>query len=216
MEYSNWIVGDMCIHLLDMVRWMLDLGWPTRVSSSGGIFVQKNVKANTTDTQTATFDFDDRDLTVVWQHRSWGAAQDRDYPWAAVFYGEKGTLKADVRKWEFTPLRSGEPLRGEWYNLAEYPEDATEEALETHVASAIRRHMRDFLAAIDSRGKPVADIEQGYISTTACILANLSQALGRSLTWDPVAGRVVGDDEANRRLLRPYREPWVHPHPENV
>ena len=30
MEYGNGIVGDMCIHMLDMVRWMLDLGWPTR------------------------------------------------------------------------------------------------------------------------------------------------------------------------------------------
>ena len=28
MEYGNGIVGDMCVHMLDMVRWMLDLGWP--------------------------------------------------------------------------------------------------------------------------------------------------------------------------------------------
>ena len=34
MEYGNGIVGDMCIHMLDMVRWMLDLGWPKRISSS--------------------------------------------------------------------------------------------------------------------------------------------------------------------------------------
>ena len=30
MEYGNGIVGDMCIHMLDMVRWMFDLGWPTQ------------------------------------------------------------------------------------------------------------------------------------------------------------------------------------------
>ena len=47
-EYGNGIVGDMCVHMLDMVRWMLDLGWPTRVSSSGGIFVDKDSKANIT------------------------------------------------------------------------------------------------------------------------------------------------------------------------
>ena len=35
MEYGNGIIGDMCIHMLDMVRWMLDLGWPQRISSSG-------------------------------------------------------------------------------------------------------------------------------------------------------------------------------------
>src|SRR3954447_8032601 len=58
MEYGNGIVGDMCIHMLDMVRWMLGLGWPTEVSSSGGILVDKESKSNISDTQTATFDFD--------------------------------------------------------------------------------------------------------------------------------------------------------------
>ncbi len=31
-EYGNGIMGDMCVHMLDMVRWMLDLGWPKRVT----------------------------------------------------------------------------------------------------------------------------------------------------------------------------------------
>ena len=57
MEYGNGIVGDMCVHMLDMVRWMLDLGMPGRISSSGGILVDKASKANITDTQTATFEF---------------------------------------------------------------------------------------------------------------------------------------------------------------
>ena len=76
--------------------------------------------------------------------------------------------------------------------------------------------MQNFLAAIDSRGKPVADIEQGYISTTSCILANLSMQLGRTLTWDPQNGRIANDEEANRLLRRPYRAPWVHPEPKRV
>ena len=97
------------------------------------------------------------------------------------------------------------------YELEQYPEDKTEKDLEKHVAPAIRGHMLDFLAAIDDRGKPVADIEQGHISTATCILANLSLQLGRTLAWDPEAGRVIGDDEANARLARPYREPWTHP-----
>jgi predicted dehydrogenase len=210
-EYGNGIVGDMCIHMLDMVRWMLDLGWPKRVSSTGGILVQKNSKANIPDTQTATFDFGD--LTVVWQHRTWGDPPDPKYPWGATFYGDKGTLKASVFSFDFTPQGGkGQAVhRDVTYELEQYPEDKTEERLEKHVAPAIRYHMKDFLAAIASRGKPVADIEQGYISTASCILANLSLQLGRSLTWDERQGRVVGDEEANRLLRRPYRAPWVHP-----
>ena len=41
MEYGNGIVGDMCVHMLDMVRWMMGLGWPTSVASTGGILIDK-------------------------------------------------------------------------------------------------------------------------------------------------------------------------------
>ncbi len=215
MEYSNGIVGDMCVHMLDMVRWMLDLGWPKSISSSGGILVDKNSKANITDTQTATFDFDD--LPVVWTHRTWGNAPDPDYPWAAFIYGEKGTLKAGVHKYDFIPRGKGKPAHGEaLYEYDQFPEDETEKDLERHVASALRRHWKNFLAAVETRSKPVSDIEQGYITATACILANIACQLGRSLTWDPERGRVVGDDEANRLLRRPYRRPWIHPETESV
>ncbi|HJZ91907.1 MAG TPA: Gfo/Idh/MocA family oxidoreductase [Gemmataceae bacterium] len=213
MEYGNGIVGDMCIHMLDMVRWMLDLGWPKWISSTGGILVQKQAKSNISDTQQATFDFGD--LPVVWTHRTWGDPADPEYPWAAIFYGEKGTLKASVNKYEFFPrgqkkaTLSGTPLTEE----DKYPEDKTEKDLERHVASALRAHWRDFLKCRDTREKPVSDIEQGHISTASCILANLSMQLGRSLTWDPEKHQVVGDAEANKLLRRDYRKPWVHPEP---
>jgi predicted dehydrogenase len=213
MEYGNGIMGDMCIHMLDMVRWMLDLGWPKHISSHGGILVQKSAKSNIADTQQATFDFGD--LQVVWQHRTWGDPPDHEYPWAAFFYGEKGTLKASVNKYEFFPPGARKPaLRGTPVMESDkYPEDKTEPDLELHAASANRAHMRDFLAAVEKRSKPVADIEQGYTSTASCILANLSMQLGRTLTWDAAKGQVVGDAEANKLLRRPYRKPWVHPEP---
>jgi predicted dehydrogenase len=214
MEYGNGIIGDMCVHMLDLTRWMLDLGYPTRISSSGGIFVDKESKANISDTQTATFEYPD--LRVVWTHRSWGDAPDPKYPWAATFYGDQGTLKAGVMGYDFTPQGGkGEAVHREvTYELEQYPEDKTEKDLEKHVAPAIRGHMKDFLAAIAQRSRPVADIEQGVTSTISCILANLSMKLGRTLTWDAAAGRVANDDEANGLLLRPYRAPWIHPTPE--
>ncbi len=209
MEYGNGIVGDMCVHMFDMTRWMLDLGWPTSISSVGGILVDKASKANISDTQTVTFRYPE--LDVVWQHRSWGEAADPKYPWAATFYGDKGTLKADVYGYDFKPEK-GDPIRRDVkYEYEQFPEDKTEKDLERHVAPAIRRHMQNFLANIDSRGKPVSDIEQGYISTASCILGNVSMKLGRSLTWDAAGHRVVNDPEANRLLARPYRAPYVHP-----
>jgi predicted dehydrogenase len=210
MEYGNGIVGDMCVHMLDMVRWMLDLGMPTRVTSTGGILVDKASKANITDTQTATFDFGS--LPVIWTHRTYGDPPDPKYPWGATFYGDKGTLKASVMSYDFVPSGGGNPIHEDVvYELEQFPEDKTEKDLERHVAPAIRAHMKNFLECVASRGTPVADIEQGYMSATACILANHSMRLGRSLQWDHAKGMVVGDAEANRLLRRPYRGPWKHP-----
>ena len=210
MEYGNGIVGDMCVHMLDLVRWMMELGWPKSVHSAGGILVDKASKANITDTQVATFNFEK--LQVVWNHRTWGDGVDPKYPWSATFYGDKGTLKASVFGYDFIPHGPGKAVSKDVvYEFDQYPEDKTEKDLETHCAPAVRGHMRDLLNNIATRGKPVADIEQGYISSASCILANLSQQLGRSLTWDPIAGRIVGDDQANKLLRRPYRAPWIHP-----
>jgi len=108
-----------------------------------------------------------------------------------------------------TPTLTGKAL----FEEDKYPEDRIEKDLERHVSAAVRVHMRDFLKAISARSKPVADIEQGHISTASCILANLSMKLGRTLTWDADKQQVVGDEEANKLLRRPYRQPWVHPEP---
>jgi len=210
-EYGNGIVGDMCIHMLDTVRWMLDLGWPKRISSSGGILVQKEGKSNISDTQLATFEYDG--LNIVWTHRTWGNPADPKYPWSLTLYGDKGMLKASVMSYDFYPAGKMEPSihKDVIYEREQFPEDVGEKDIELHAAPATRAHMKDFLAAIASRGRPVADIEEGHISTASCILANLAMQLGRPLTWDPAKGRVAGDEEANRLLLRPYRSPWVHP-----
>ncbi|WP_182867498.1 Gfo/Idh/MocA family protein [Rhodopirellula sp. JC639] len=213
MEYGNGIVGDMCVHMLDMVRWQLGLGWPKRISSSGGIYVDHDSKANISDTQSARFEFDELDIN--WTHRSWGNAPDPEWPWAGIIYGDRGTLKLDVHKYEFTPRGGGQKLTGEkLIETDKYPTDVTDQKnwrLELHVASAIRGHMRDFLDAIDRRSKPIADILQGHISSASCIMANVSMDLGRSLEFDPATHTIVGDAEATDKLKRPYRKPYVHP-----
>jgi predicted dehydrogenase len=210
-EYGNGIVGDMCVHMLDTVRWMLGVGWPARINSTGGIYVQKEGKSNISDTQTATFEYPD--LSIVWQHRTWGDPPDAKYPWALTLFGDKGTLKASVMSYDFTPHEKGESIHKDClYEKEKFPEDVTEKEIELHAAPATRRHMLDFLAAIEKRSRPVADIEQGHISTASCILANVSMGLGgRPLVYDPKARQVVGDAEATKRLRRSYRQPYTRP-----
>jgi predicted dehydrogenase len=211
MEYGNGITGDMCVHMYDTVRWMLKLGWPNKVSSEGGIYVNKEAKSNISDTQTAVFEHDE--LNCVWTHRSWGTPNNPDYAWSFTLYGDKGTLWASTMKYDFIPVDpKGEKLHMDVvYEKEKYPEDLTEERIELNAAPATRLHMLDFLKAIDNKTLPVADIEQGHISTAACILANMSMKLGRPLSYDPKTKTIKGDPEATALLSRKYRAPWVHP-----
>lgn len=214
-EYGNGIMGDMCVHMLDTVRWMLKLGWPKRISSTGGIYVQKDGKSNIPDTQSALFEYEE--LNCVWQHRSWGTPANPDYPWSFTLYGDKGTLIGSTMQYDFIPLGDGEKIHQDvLFEKEKYPEDVTEERIELNAAPATRLHMLDFLNAIDKNSRPVADIEEGHISTASCILANMSMELGRPLVYDPLKRKVTGDKEATHLLARPYRKPWLHPDPDKV
>ncbi|MDQ0106290.1 putative dehydrogenase [Chitinophaga terrae (ex Kim and Jung 2007)] len=210
MEYGNGIMGDMCIHMFDTVRWMLQLGWPKRISSTGGIYVQKEGKSNIADTQHAIFEYDG--LNCVWQHRTWGTPADPKYPWSFKLYGEKGTLSGSPMSYDFVPEGNGTPIHKDVvYEKEKYPEDLQEPGIELHAAPATRLHMLNFLEAIQKGSRPVADIEEGHISTASCILANISMKLGRPLAYDPQRKIVINDPEATALLKRPYRGPWVHP-----
>ncbi|WP_057939705.1 Gfo/Idh/MocA family protein [Algoriphagus resistens] len=218
MEYGNGIVGDMCVHMLDAVRWMLDLGWPIQVTSTGGIYVDKESISNISDTQTALFEFDE--LNIVWQHRSWGNPVDKDYPWAFKIYGESGMLAGSPMRADFYPegRNNGEPIHYPvLLEKEQYPEDVTEKDIEIHAAPATRGQLKDWLQAIEKDTLPVADVMEGHISTASCILANMSMDLGgRPLKYDPKTMTIIGDEEATALLRRPYRDGYVHPEPDKI
>jgi predicted dehydrogenase len=215
MEYGNGIMGDMCIHMFDAVRWMLKLGWPKRIGSTGGIYVDKGGKSNISDTQSAIFEYDE--LNCVWQHRTWGTASDPEYPWSFKLYGEKGTLCCSTMQYDFIPEGKGDKIHKDVvYEKEKYPEDLKEKDIELNAAPAMRLHMLNFLDAIDKGIKPVADIEEAHISTASCILANLSMQLKRPLSYDPIKKEIPGDSEATKLLQRIYRQPWIHPQPDTV
>lgn len=215
-EYGNGIMGDMCIHMFDTVRWMLKLGWPNRITSTGGIYVQKEGKSNIADTQSALFEYDG--LNCVWQHRTWGTPADPNYPWSFTLYGDKGTLRASTMQYDFVADgKDGQKIHKDVvYEKEKYPEDLKEERIELNAAPATRLHMLDFLKAIETNGRPIADIEEGHISTASCILANVSMKTGRPIVYDPKKREVVGDREATALLQRSYRQGYVHPNPGRV
>lgn len=56
-----------------------------------------------------------------------------------------------------------------------------------------------------------ANIHEGHLSSSLCFLGNIACETERTLRFDPVAERFLGDEEANRRLRRDYRKPYTLP-----
>ncbi|NDH94951.1 MAG: hypothetical protein EBZ13_10575 [Planctomycetia bacterium] len=73
-------------------------------------------------------------------------------------------------------------------------------------------HVRNFLDGVKTRQTCVAPANVGHRSITPGHLGYVSQAVGRPLTWDPVAQQISNDPEAQQLLERNhYRAPWQLP-----
>lgn len=218
-EYGNGQIGDLGVHMIDKVRWLLGLGWPQSVSSTGGILADEGPFTSTiTDTQHSVFRYPG--LEVSWAHRTWGGSPipQRHWSdqWGARFTGTHGTLNLTMLEYVFTPAdggpREGRHMLSKSGDLENVDFNADGNAYE----QTENRHMLDFLRARENRSRPIADIAEGHISSAMCQLANLSLQLGRPVAYDPATRTVAGDADATRLLARPYRGPWTHPDPAAV
>ena len=190
------------LHGLDMIRILLGVSLPERISSSGGIFVWKDDRV-TPDTQIVSWEFPD--LTLVWEHRQWSsqglegvlgtplAGSGGAYvnlSFGAVLYGSEGTLVAHDTDWE---VHHGSEVTRHPGSIGQ------------------KEHVGNFVDCIRSRAKPNADVEIGYLSTALCHLGNIAYRLRRTLKFDAIRQSFLDDSEANALLGRTYRPPFVLP-----
>ncbi len=66
----------------------------------------------------------------------------------------------------------------------------------------------NFLMCVESRKETCAPIEVAHRSTTLGYLGDIACRLKRKLYWDPVLEKFKNDQEADRMLHRPMRDPW--------
>lgn len=69
-----------------------------------------------------------------------------------------------------------------------------------------KAHWANFLHCVKTRQEPISDVHSHMQMLNVCHLAGISARLGRELKWDDANEQIVGDDEANSFLSRPYRE----------
>lgn len=205
LDFANGQLGDWGVHWLDQVLAVSEEQYPKRVYSTGGRAVRGvpvlNEQEQTTDApdhQVAVYEFEK--FTCTWEHRQFANNNAEKHQIGAYFYGTKGTMHIGWRDgWTFYPANAKEkPLH----------EDAQLQEPDGHNLTLL---WADFLRAIDGKGKPAADIERAHRSSVLPLLGMLSLKLGRSILWDGAKEDVVGDPEASKLLVRPYRGPWTYP-----
>jgi predicted dehydrogenase len=217
-DYSGGQTTNLAAHSVDIVDWVLGLDNLRAVTSAGGRFALTD-NGETPDTQDALFECDG--WTAAWAMRE--CCRGEPPAFHLEFCGDKGTLgitrsgfrliaDPDVPPGSMIPQFAGaHPVGGPPPVAADGPRKLRAEPVEDRTGNTgeqLRGHVRNFLDCVKSRKQPVSDLESGHRTATACHLANLSLRLGRKLRWDPAKEEVVGDAEANRWRVRPYRPPW--------
>ncbi|MFN4145601.1 MAG: Gfo/Idh/MocA family protein [Runella sp.] len=69
-------------------------------------------------------------------------------------------------------------------------------------------HYEDFLTCMQTRQKPICDVEIGHRTASVCNIGNIAYQLKRPLQWNPSKERFKDDTEANALLTRPMRDEW--------
>ena len=205
LDFANGALGDWGVHWLDQMLWWSDQQSPRSVYSTGGrpirgeaVFNEIEQTSDAPDCQIATYEFES--FTATWEHRKFAGEGPEKSTVGCYFFGNKGTFHMGWRDgWTFYPDDPKKPVVHQDSQLQQ-PDGHNLELL-----------WGDFLRAIESGGRPVADIGIGHQATTLSLLGMLSLKLGRSIRWDGDAQRIIEDDEANRMLKREYRAPWTYP-----
>jgi predicted dehydrogenase len=217
-DYAGGQMTNLAAHSLDIVHWYLGVAGPTAVTSAGGRFSLRD-NGETPDTQDAIFEYPG--FTAVWSHRE--ASAGPKGTGGLEFFGPKGSLSVSRGGFTLTPdpkispesavpqFAGAHPVGGPKRPERTGPAGPWTEPVEDRTGDTreqFHRHVRDFLDCVKSRREPVSDLEGGHRVATVCHMANLSLRLGRKLRWDAEREEIIGDAEASRWLVRPYRAPW--------
>jgi predicted dehydrogenase len=215
---SNFASGDIAnqtSHDIDIIRWGLDLqGMPNVMMSMGGRYLPgDDDDADTPNTQAFICQWDGREVQVTFEVRHWysntEAGMGDKYPFVApdqcvgvIFYGEEGYMIIPDYSSYYTFMglkREPGPCK-----FKTEPIDWLTESIP---------HFQNWVKAIRARDHKLlaADVEEGHYSTGVCHLAKISNALKRSIHFDPKTETILNDPEASRLLRREQREPYVIP-----
>ncbi len=202
--FWHWGTGEALnngTHMIDLLRWGMEVDFPVRVNSSGGRFRYKD-DWETPDTQVINLDFD-KGVSMSWEGRSCNGKPIEGSTVGVLFYGEKGSLLIPGGdSYTIFDLR-GKVVKEVKDGLKINPRDLSNPAEQLDAL-----HIQNLFDGILNRGKLNSDVQSGYKSTLLVQLGNISQRVGRTLNIDTKNGHILNDPEAARYWSRTYEKGW--------
>lgn len=193
-DYGNGDMGNQGVHEMDMARWGLGVGLPTKVHAGGGHFMFDDDQ-QTPNTLVCVYQYPEQNKMLVFETRHW-ITNHEDYGSGAsnavgvTFFGSEGYMQVYYFGYKTFLGRNREP---------------------GPTATAGSNEYERFIAGVRSRNPDDlgVEIEDGHLSSSICHLGNIAYRLGRTVNFDPQTETFPGDEQANAMLSRDYRKPYV-------
>lgn len=202
--FWNWGTGEALnngTHMIDLLRWGMELDYPTMAQSTGGRYYYKD-DWETPDTQIINLDFGGQ-KSMVWEGHSCNPFKIEDSAVGLLFYGEKGNMFiGGDNSYKIYDL-DNKVIKNVKSMIEIDPRNLMDPAQQLDAF-----HIQNFFDGIKKGTQLNADIVSGHKSTLLVQLGNIALRMGESLEIDPENGRIVNNKNAGKFWERSYEKGW--------
>jgi len=200
----HWGTGEALnngTHMIDLLRWGMEVDYPNKVSSNGGRYRYKD-DWETPDTQIINLDFKEG-LSMSWEGRSCNGKNIEGSAVGVMFYGENGSMLIPGGN-SYTIF----DLKGQVVEEVKHDQEIDPRNAINPSENLDALHIRNMFNSIKNNEGLNSDIDSGHKSTLLVQLGNIAQRVGRSLEIDTNNGHILDDSEAMGYWSRTYEEGW--------
>jgi predicted dehydrogenase len=187
-------------HEVDVCRWAMGVGYPKRVTASGGRYHYHD-DWQFYDTLVTNFEYDD--CMLSWEGKCCEGMKIYGRDRGAAVMGTNGTVVLDRDGYDIFDLK------GEKTSQFRVKTDKTSTADTIGMDSMTDLHFANFIAGIKTGEKLHAPVAEGNVAVTMLQLSNIAWEVKRELHVDPADGRIQGDAEAMKFWGREYEKGWA-------
>ncbi len=193
-DYAGGLMTDWGVHMLDFALLGMKATTPKSIMATGGKFAYPDDAAETPDTLTTVYEFDD--FTVQWEHANGidGGPYGRNH--GVAFIGNFGTLVLDRGGWEVIP---------EGDRMEAVPFQKSQD-------NGLDKHTDNFIAAVRAKNPDLlnAPVESGAHIAIFSQMGNIAYRTGEKVYWDDQKKQFASDD-ANKLLAAEYHNGYQIP-----